>query len=178
MELATSIKVSSSALIVCSLLLIPSLYAFDADVWAAKNDAMAREAARLKADFAVYAAKSSKPAEGLTIPFEVFDSGEVKAVVIARYGQFFHDVGYVWARDITVERYKEDGELDMRLEAEQCLVDRPHKCCWIAGRVKAYHRKTTLEGVDAFYCSSNNFLKVMSNAKVVSEDVKMKGLKL
>jgi len=152
--------------------------AFDADAWAAKNETMAKEAVRMRAEYAKYAAKVSKPAENLTIPIETFDSGEVKAVIIAKKGLFFREVGYIWAKDIAVERYKEDGSLDMRLEAESCLMDRPHKCCWAAGHVKAHHRKTTLEGDDAFYCSSNNFLKVMSNAKVVSEDVKMKGLKL
>lgn len=152
--------------------------AFDADAWEAKNAAMAKEAARMKGEYAVYAAKVEKPAEDVTVPFETFDTGEVKATVVAKYGQFFDDVGYVWAKDVTVEQFKDDGTLDMRLEAETCLVDRPHKCCWVAGHVKAAHRKTMLEGDDAFYCSSNGFLKVMSNAKVVSEDVKMKGLKL
>ena len=146
--------------------------------WTAKNDAMTKEAARMKSEYAVYSAKATKPAEDVVVPFETFDSGEVKATILAKSGQFFHDVGYVWAKDITVEQYKEDGSLDMRLEADTCLFDRPHKCCWIAGHVKANHRKTTLEGDDAFYCTSNGFLKVMSNAKVVSEDVKMKGLTL
>jgi len=148
------------------------------DAWDVRNAAMANEAARMKAEFAAYSAKADKPAEDVTVPFETFDSGEVKAVIVAKRGQFFKDMGYVWAKDITVEQFKEDGSLDMRLEAESCLVDRLHRCCWIAGHVKANHRKTTLEGDDAFYCSSNSFLKVMSNTKVVSEDVKMKGLKL
>jgi len=153
-------------------------FAFDADAWAAKNEAMAKEAVRMKSEYAKYSAQVRQPAENVTIPVETFESGEVKSVIIAKQGQFFNEVGYVWAKDIRVERYKEDGSLDMRLDAESCLMDRPHKCCWAAGHVTAHHRKTTLEGDDAFYCSSNNFLKVMSNAKVVSEDVKMKGLKL
>jgi len=132
----------------------------------------------MKAEYAVYFAKVKTPAENVTVPFEMFDTGNVKAVVVAKKGQFFREVGYLWAEDITVERYGDDGSVDMRLKAEHCLVDRPHKCCWISGHVRAHHRKTTLEGDDAFYCSSNNFLKVMSNAKVVSEDVKMKGLML
>jgi len=165
-------------LVFCVLLLLPSLRGFDAEAWAEKNAAMAQEAARMKAAYAEYAAKATSPAEDVTIPFETFDGGDVKAVIVAKNGQFFNDYGYVWARGITVEQYREDGTVDMRLEAESCLLDRPHKCCWVAGRVKATHRKTTLEGVDAFYCSSNEFLKVMSNARVVSEDVKMKGLKL
>jgi len=132
----------------------------------------------MKSEYAVYSAKADKPAEDNTVPFEMFDSGEVKATILAKLGHFFDDVGYVWAKDVTVEQYKDDGSLDIRLEAEQCLIDRPRKCCWIAGHVRAVHRTTVLEGDDAFYCSSNGFLKVMSNAKVVSEDFKMKGLKL
>jgi len=132
----------------------------------------------MKSEYGVYSAKATVPAENLTIPFEMFDTGNVKSVILAKQGQFFNDVGYIWAKDITFEKYDDDGSVDMRLEADYCLMDRPHKCCWIAGHVKAHHRKTTLEGDDAFYCSSNNFLKVMSNAKIVSEDVKMKGLML
>jgi len=168
----------TSLLLTFSLLLSTSPAAFDADAWAAKNAAMAAEAKRMKAEYAVYSGRIMTPAENLTIPFEIFDSGKVKSVVFAKQGQFFHDVGYVWAKDIAVERYGDDGSVDMRLEADHCLMDRSHKCCWIAGHVKAHHRKTTLEGDDAFYCSSNSFLKVMSNAKVVSEDVKMKGFML
>jgi len=155
-----------------------SLDAFDVDAWEAKNAAMAAEAERMKGEYVVYSARVDKAAEDITVPFETFDSGEVKATVVAKRGRFFHDVGYVWAQDVTVEQYRDDGTLDVRLEAANCLLDRPHKCCWISGHVRAVHRKTTLEGDDAFYCSSNGFLKVMSNATVVSEDVKMKGLTL
>jgi len=164
--------------IVLCILSSLAAFAFDADAWAAKNAAMTREAERMKAAYEQYSAKVDTPAENVTIPIETFETGEVKAVIIAKYGQFFQQEGYTWAKDITAEQYDEDGSLDMRLEADSCLMDRPHKCCWVSGHVKAWHRKTTLEGDDAFYCTSNNFLKVMTNAKVVSEDVKMKGLKL
>jgi len=152
--------------------------AFDADAWEQRNRAMAKEAVRMKAEYAAYADKVDNPAEDVKIPFETFASGEVKAAVIAKRGQFFQDNSYVWAGGIVVEHYTEEGEVDMRLEAEKCLIDRVHKCCWAAGHVRATHKKTVLEGNDAFYCSSNSFLKVMSDVKVVSEDVKMKGLML
>jgi len=164
--------------IILCLLFSLAASAFDTDAWVEKNAAMAREAERMKAAYETYSARIDKPAENVTIPLETFESGEVKTVIYAKFGQFFQPEGYTWAKDITAEQYDEDGSLDMRLEADSCLMDRVHKCCWIAGHVKAWHKKTTLEGDDAFYCTSNKFLKVMTNAKVVSEDVKMKGLKL
>lgn len=157
---------------------VGSAVAFDSASWDVKNATMLAKAEKLRGEYADYRARSTTPAEDVTVPIELFENGEIKSVLHAKRAQFFNVTGYVWAEDVVFRQFKPGGVPDLRLDAKACLVDRYSKCCWIQGHATATHRKTTVDGDDAFYCSSNSFLKVFSNAHVVSSDIKMKGMRL
>jgi len=152
--------------------------AFDADAWDERNAEMMEDALRMKSVYEAVSAKVVDPASDVTIPFEKFDDGTVKSFVFAKRGQLFPFSRCVWAEGVTVKQLRRDGSVDMQLNADRCLVDLNRRSCWVSGHVRAARDRTVIEGDDAYCNVSNDFLKVMSNAKVVSEDVNMKGLRL
>lgn len=151
-------------------------WAFDTAAWLAAREPHLAEIERLRAAYTNCVAQLKVPAENVTIPIETFEDGAVKSVVYARRAMYFLDSGFVWAEGIDVKKFKNDGALDAHIEAERCVIDRMSKSGWAVGPAKVTHGKTTITGEDVYFSSSEGFVRVTKNAKIVSAGLDVGGV--
>jgi len=164
-------------LTVLFLLAAGSVAAFDASVWLAKRAVCAREAERLRARYAEYAAKATQPAEGVVIPLETFESGRVKTLIEAARAQYFKDEGLVWAENVKIRQYKEDGLLASEILAERCLIDKETKNGWAEGPATVRHGKTEFRGRGVYFSSADSYVRAVSACEIDSKDLKFGGMR-
>lgn len=169
-------KTFASLLVV--LLAAGELMAFDSADWHGKRELMAREAERLRGVYSNCLAQVRAPAENVTVPVEAFDDGAVKVVVKAKKAQIFLKEGLVWAEGVVVERFREDGRLESRLEAENCVVDRKSRSGWAEGPATVRHGETVFRGRGVFFSAADSYVKVFESADVESKDLKLGGAAL
>lgn len=168
----------TSAIALSLFALHSAAWAFDSEDWEARKSAVDAEAARLKAAYAHYVMKVDAPSFDLQIPLEQYANGSVKTLIHAQRAQFFMPDNVIWGKGITLTQFNECGKKSLQLNAENGLIDRPSGACWVDGQVRLIHGGTMLEGVNAYYSSTGDYFKVISNVRVASSDVSLKGLKL
>ena len=151
---------------------------FDGDEWFGKREVLAREAERLAAAYTNCAEKAGAPATDVSIPVETYDDGSVKTLIKALKAQFFQSSGLVWAQGVTVIQYDEKGSVAVRIDAERCVVDRNTKSGWADGYAKAVYGKTTVVGRNVYFSFEEQYISIFENAEIVSDEIKMKGIKL
>ena len=149
--------------------------AFDSGAWLGKRELFAREAERLRVAYTNCVANLEVPAEDVTVPVETFDDGSVKVMIFAKRAQYFLDTGLVWAEGVTVRRFKPGGELEARIEAKNCVVDRFSKSGWAEGDATVVHGKTTFRGRGVYFSSPDAYVKVFERADVDSQDLRFGG---
>lgn len=165
--------------ILLSLSALPSAaWAFDSAAWEARKATVDAEAERLKAAYAHYVLKVDAPSFDLRIPLEQYANGSVKTMIHAKRAQFFTSDNVIWGKEITLTQFDDHGKKSLELNAENALIDRPSGACWVNGRVQIIHGGTMLEGVNAYYSSTSDYFKIISNARIASTDISLKGLKL
>ena len=168
-----------SLLALASLLAFPvSAFAFNSAEWMDKRELFAREAERLQAAYTNCVANLQTPADDVTIPVETFDDGSVKVMIFAKKAQYFLDKGLVWAEGVIVRRFKPDGTLSARIEAQNCVVDRFSKSGWAEGPALVVHGKTTFRGKGVYFSSPEAYVKVLESSEVESADLKFGGAAL
>lgn len=151
--------------------------AFDSVEWLGKRELFAREAERLRAAYSNCLARVESPAEGVMVPIETFDDGSVKTSVTAKKSQFFLDSGFVWGEGVTIMKFKPDGTLEGRIDAEHCVVDRHSRSGWAEGKAKLVHDQTTFSGEDVYFSSPDSYVRVFRNSDVESKNLKFGGLR-
>ena len=151
--------------------------AFDSDAWMEKRRLLNEEALRLKAAYTNCVAHLETPAEDVTVPIETHPDGSVKTVVSAKKAQFFLDSGFVWAEGVVVRKFKKDGSLDVRIDAENCAIDRWSKSGWAEGRAKVVQGDTTFTGRNVYFSSPESYVKVYQDADLDSKNLKVGGLR-
>lgn len=163
--------------ILCGLLAVSGAWAFDSTAWLQKREVLTREAERLRAEYARAEARATMPAEGLTIPLELYDSGAPKTLIVAGKAQYFAENGFVWATGVTVKKLQEDGETASEIVADRCLIDRQTKSGWAEGAATVRHGKTVLKGKGVYFSSPESYVKVFEEAEIESKDLKFGGVK-
>ena len=153
------------------------LMAFDSAEWLEKRELLTREAERLQMAYRNCVANLQTPAEDVTVPVEVFEDGSVKLVIHARKAQYFLESGLVWAEDVQVKKYKQDGTLDAQIEAKNCVVDRFSKSGWAEGSATLSHGKTVFNGRGIYFSSPESYVKVFEDSFINSKDLKFGGLR-
>lgn len=171
-------QMKTTILTLAILALQSAAWAFDSEAWATRKTSVDAEAERLKAAYAHYVLKVDAPSFDLRIPLEQYADGSVKTMIQARRAQFFMPDNVIWGKGITITQFDERGKRSLQLNAENGLIDRPSGACWVDGRVRIIHGGTMLEGVNAYYSSTGDYFKVISNARIASSDISLKGLKL
>lgn len=154
------------------LLAAGELMAFNSADWHGKRELFTREAERLRGVYSNCVAQVRTSAEGATIPVETFDDGSVKVLVSAKRAQYFLDKGLVWAAGVVVKRFTADGQLEAKLEAESCIVDRLSKSGWAEGPASVTQGKTVFRGKGVYFSSSDSYIKVFESSDVESKDLK------
>ncbi len=144
-----------------------------------KRALLDREAERLQAVYTNCVARLQSPAENVTVPIEHYPDGAVKASVSARKAQFFLESGLVWCEGVCLRECGPDGKTERaRVEADACVIDRRTRSGWADGRARAVYGKTTVEGRGIYFSFEEKFVKIMSDVRIVSRDLKFEGVKL
>lgn len=136
---------------------------------------MSREAERLANAYTNCVKHLETPAEDVTVPIETFDDGSIKTMVHAKKAQYFLDKGLVWAEDVVVKKFKQDGTLSAQIDAKNCLIDRYSKSGWADGPAKVVHGKTTFRGRGIYFSSPESYVKVFFDSDIDSQDLKFGG---
>lgn len=153
-------------------------WAFDLSAWSAKRDLHVREAERLRAAYSNCLQRLEHPAEDVTVPVETNPDGSVRLVVQAKRAQFFLDTGLVWAENVVVKKLGNGGELETRIDARSCVVDRFTKSGWAEGAARVQHRKTSLSGSNVYFSSPESYVRVFDGADLQSEGARAEGVSL
>lgn len=154
-----------------------SAMAFDSAKWLEKREFLTREVERLQAAYRKCSANINQPAEDVTVPLETFDDGSVKSVVHANRAQYFMKEGLVWAEGVIVKKFKPDGSLDARIDAQSCIIDRFTKSGWSEGPTKVEHKSTVFTGNGVYFSSPEGYVKIVKDSDVVSKDLKFGGMR-
>lgn len=170
----------ASAVVPVSLLSLASLltfssFAFNSEEWLGKRELFAREAERLRAVYSNCVAHLETPAEDIALPVETFADGSVKTRIEAKKAQYFLDKGLVWAEDVKVRRFHEDGSQEACIKAANCVVDSASRSGWAEGPASATHEKTTFRGDGVYFSMSDSYLKVLEASDVESVDLRFDG---
>lgn len=152
--------------------------AFDSDDWHAKRTLLDRECERLQMAYTNCFAQVKTPAEDVTVTVESFPNGSVRAQLKAARAQIFMDSPYVWGEGVTLTEFRPDGTVQAAIAAGHCVIDRKLRCAWVQDRARAVTGRTVVEGEGIYFSFAEEYLKVTTNVKIVSEDLKMGGLKL
>lgn len=167
----------ANAAVLVAVLSLASLWAFpvlafDSEEWHGKREVFAREAERLRAAYSNCVARLETPAEDVTVPVETFDDGSVRTVVSAKKVQYFFDKGLVWAHGVVVRKLKQDGTVEARVEAKDCVIDRATKSGWAEGAATVMQGGTVFRGRGVYFNSPESYVRVFESSEVKSKDLK------
>lgn len=162
--------------VICTIVAFSAL-AFDSNEWLGKRDVLTREAERLRAVYTNCLQKLEQPADDVTVPVETFPDGSVKTLIFAKRAQYFLDTGLVWASGVVVKKFKSDGSLDGRIDADSCVIDRFSKSGWAEGPATVVHGNTTFKGEGVYFSSPESYVKVFHRSEIDSKDLKFGGVR-
>lgn len=149
--------------------------AFDLNAWRTQRDLHLREAERLRVAYSNCLQRLDHPAEDVTVPVETHENGAIRLVVRARRAQFFLDTGLVWAENVVVLKFAQGGELETRIDARSCVVDRFTKSGWAEGAARVQHGKTELGGRNVYFSSPESYVRVFDGADLKTEGAREGG---
>ena len=153
-------------------------HAFDLASWRAQRALHEREAERLRVAYSNCLQRAETPAEDVMVPVDTHTNGAIRIVVSARRAQFFLDDGLVWAENVVVRKLGPDGELEARIDARSCVVDRFTKSGWAEGPARVQNGKTSLAGRNVYFSSPESYVRVYDGADLRTEGGKNVGVTL
>lgn len=139
--------------------------AFSSEKWLAERGDDS-DMLRLRAAYADCVKKLETPAEKVSLPLESYPNGVVKSRLTAARAHMFMDSSFVWAEDIRVEQFKEDGTLSAHLKAENCVVDRNTKSGWVEGAAKMVYGDNSISGRGIYFSLPREFIKIFSESEI------------
>lgn len=108
------------------------------------------------------------PAAGIRMPVSQFADGRTKTLLTAKRALISPDTMLIKAFDIHVEVYREDGSVEMTLDASSFLFDRSLMLGYTAERVTFVQGSESLTGVGACFDAQASYLKILSAAELKS----------
>lgn len=139
--------------------------AFSSEKWLAERGDDS-DMLRLRAAYADCVKKLETPAENVSLPLESYPDGTVKSRLSAARAHMFMDSSFVWAENIRVEQFKEDGTLAASLDAENCVVDRSTKSGWVEGTAKMVYGDNSIRGRGIYFSLPREFIKIFSESEI------------
>lgn len=149
--------------------------AFDLAAWNERRGMHVHEAERLRTAYSNCLQRLDHPAEDVLVPIETHTNGAVRLTVRAKRAQFFLDTGLVWAENVVVRKLGLDGEVEMRIDARSCVVDRFTKSGWAEGAARVQNGKTELVGSNVYFSSPESYVRIFDGADLKTEGVKRDG---
>lgn len=143
-----------------------------AQQWMDKRERLDKDAERLQIAYTNCIARLTIPSEDMVIPVETYPDGSVKLVIEAKYANLFDNQKLVWARDVVVRKFDEDGEEKTRLEAKECIVDRFSKSGWAQGAGKVMQGSNIFKGRNFYFSSPDSFVISYEDSMMEAKDLK------
>ena len=153
--------------------------AFDSEAWFTTRDGHWAAATAMRGKYAEYLGRVATPAENLTVPLENYADGSIKSSIFAKRACFFLQDGYIWGEGVTIRQLKRDGSVESQVDAENCLVNRETRRCWIEGHAKAYYRdQAELEGDGVYLDAASEYAIISTNTVMKADGRTLKGVRL
>ena len=152
--------------------------ALDLSAWRAQRELHEQEAARLRVAYSNCLQRIETPAEDVMVPVDTHTNGAIRIVIGARRAQFFLDEGLVWAENVVVRKFGPGGELETRIDARSCVVDRFTKSGWAEGAARVQNGKTSLFGRNVYFSSPESYVRVFDGADLRTEGANGVGVSL
>ena len=169
MKLSVNVVVALAAL---------SANAFDSADWLEQRMLLDREAERLCAAYAKYGALSTEAAESIVVPVEGYADGSIKTSVGAKRAQFFLVDGFIWGEGVEVRQFKRDGTIDMKLDADNCVVDRTTRSGWVEDHAHAEFRdEAVLDGDRVYFSAPEEYLKIYTNTVLRADGKELRSIR-
>ena len=148
--------------------------AFNSEQWLAERSDDS-DMVRLRVAYRDCVSKIESPAENVTFPLETFPDGSVKSRLTAARAQMFQDSGFIWGEKIRVEQYKSPGTTNVwaSLDAENCIVDRKTKSCWVEGNATMVYGESSVKGRGIYFSLPREYIKILSNCEIRTKGAKI-----
>lgn len=142
--------------------------AFSSAAWFEKRQRAEADAQRLRAAYADCTKKIDAPAEDVVFPLESFADGRVKSRVTLKRANFFPGTKFVWGEGVRAEQFREDGSLEVSVDAENCLVDFGTETGWVEGRATVASGDYLGQGRRVYisWRSKEVFIKIFSESEI------------
>lgn len=138
--------------------------AFDSAEWLGQRQLLGHEAVRLAKVYEKCSRSVSEAAEAIEIPVEAYSDGSVRLGISAKRAQLFIDTGMVWGEGVTIMQMKHGGELEARIDAENCVVDRDTRSGWVKGHAHAeFGGDVSLDGDKVYFSAFEEYLAIYTN---------------
>jgi hypothetical protein len=144
---------------------IHSSMAFSVDEWMSYRGDDS-DMLRLRTAYRDCQSKIESPAEDVLFPIENYPNGTAKIRLRAKRGQMFPDTDFIWAEDIRVEQFDEQGKITGSLVAENCVVDRKTKTGWVEGSAKMTYGDSSVSGRGIYFSFTREFIKIFSKSEI------------
>jgi len=105
------------------------------------------------------------PIENLRLPLERYEDGTLKTQVRAGVA-LVPPEGLIVASNVVVEMFAPDGTLDLRMEAEDCRLDRQQGAADSSSRVRVERGDVTLSGEGFVWSGEKKRVRIKSKARV------------
>ena len=169
MKLSVNIAVVLAAL---------SANAFDSAEWLGQRALLDREADRLRAAYAKFSDLATEPAETIIVPVEGYSNGSIKTSIAAKRAQFFLKEGFIWGEGVEVRQFKRDGAVDMKLDADNCVVDRETRSGWVEDHAHAEFRdEAVLDGDRVYFSAPEEYLKIFTNTVLRADGKELRSVR-
>mgnify|MGYP007070199851 CR=1 FL=1 len=158
-------------------ILLPSLtltlQAFDSRSWLAER-ADDSGKTRLEEAYAQLKDSGGLPAEDVSLPIERFDDGRVRAKLHAARAWMFTDSDCVIGEDVKVERFKDDGTVEVAISAESVIADRKAKTLLVPGEAKLAADMALATGREVYFSFGDETLRVYKATRIVTKALNLK----
>lgn len=152
--------------------------AFDSAEWLGQRKLLGYEAARLSKAYAKCYRSVSEAAESIEIPVEAYPDGSVKLGLAAKRAQIFINTGMVWGEGVTIRQMKRGGELEAKIDADNCVVDRETRSGWVDGHAHAeFGRDVSLDGDKVYFSAYEEYLAIYTNTVLKADGKELRSVR-
>jgi len=112
---------------------------------------------------------------GVRVPLEVYDSGQVKVSVTAATASP-QENGNIFATDVRIEMFTEDGAVEAVITAESCNVDRVNDVVTSTTDVSYKRDGLFISGTGFEWRGTNQSFRILENARVIFQREELRGI--
>lgn len=105
------------------------------------------------------------PVENLVLPVESWDNGAVRTRIKATKAQLL-ELRYIFAENVTIEMFDDQGGKTGELQAADCLFDRKEKRGYCKGQVQGEKDGDSISSVGMYFSASKQYVRLLSAGEI------------